>query len=56
MGIFGRKTMKAGPIRFTLSKSGLSESVGGRRGRVRITPKGKLRKSINFGHGFRWTK
>lgn len=56
MSIFGRKTFKAGPIRFTLSRSGLSESIGTRRARVNINGKGRVRRSINFGRGLRWTK
>jgi len=56
MSIFGRKTFRAGPVRFTLSKSGLSESIGTRRARINLNGKGRVRKSINFGHGFRWTK
>ena len=38
MSIFGRKTFRAGPLRFTISKSGLSESIGTKRVRVRRTP------------------
>lgn len=56
MSIFGRKTFKAGPIWFTLSRSGLSESIGTRRARVNINGKGRVRRSINFGRGLRWTK
>lgn len=56
MSIFGRKTCRQGPFRFTLSKSGLSESIGTRRARINLNGKGQVRRSINFGHGFRWTK
>jgi len=27
-----------------------------RRARINLNAKGRARKSINFGHGFRWTK
>jgi len=54
--MFGRKTLKAGPLRVTISKSGVSSSVGGRRGRLGINSKGRKRTTINFGKGFRWTK
>ena len=56
MGLFGRKTFKAGPFRFTLSQSGLSESVGGKRIRIGTNSRGRKRVSVNLGNGFRWTK
>ncbi len=56
MSIFGRKTLKAGPLRATISKSGVSGSVGGRRGRVGINSKGRKRATLKLGKGFRWTK
>jgi hypothetical protein len=48
--------VKFGPLRLTASKSGLSTSIGGRRGRIGISSKGRRRASINFGKGFRWMK
>jgi hypothetical protein len=54
--MFGRKTFRAGPFRLTASKSGLTGSVGGKRGRVSRSTSGRTRRSVNFGHGFRWTK
>jgi hypothetical protein len=56
MPLGGRKTIKAGPLRFTISRSGLSESLGNRRVRIRVNSHGRHRASVNFGHGFRWTK
>ena len=56
MSFFGRKTFREGPLRFTLSKSGLSESIGTRRARINLSGKGRVRKYVNFGHGFRWMK
>ena len=56
VGLFGRKTFRIGPVRITASKSGLSESIGGRRGRIGINSRGRRRASINFGKGFRWTR
>lgn len=54
--MFGRKTIRMGPVRVTISKSGTSESVGGRRGRIGVNSKGRVRRSMNFGRGFRWSK
>lgn len=56
MSIFGRKTFRAGPFRATLSQSGLSSSVGGKRARVRTSTKGRKGASVNLGEGFRWTR
>ena len=56
MGMWGRKTIKAGPVRFTISRSGVSESIGTRRVRVRVNSHGRRHASVNFGHGFRWTR
>jgi hypothetical protein len=56
VSIFGRKTIKAGPVRFTISRRGLSESIGTRHVRVRVSPGGRRHTTVNFGHGFRWTK
>ncbi len=56
VSIFGRKAIKAGPIRFTLSKSGITQSMGTRRPRVSLNGKGRVRRSVNLGHGIRWTK
>jgi hypothetical protein len=56
MSMWGRKTIKAGPVRFTISRHGLSESIGTKRVRVRLSPGGRRRASVNFGHGFRWTR
>lgn len=56
MGLFGRKTFKLGPVRITASKSGLSESIGGRRARIGINSRGRRRASVNLGKGFRWTR
>ena len=56
VGLFGRKTFRIGPVRITASKSGLSESIGGRRGRIGINSRGRRRASFNFGKGFRWTR
>jgi hypothetical protein len=56
MGWFGRKTVKAGPFRFTLSRSGVSSSLGSRRGRVRLGSNGRRSASVNLGKGFRWTR
>ena len=55
MSIFGRWSRKSGPFRFTLSRSGLSSSVGGKRARFRIGGSGKGA-SFNFGKGVRWSK
>ena len=56
MSLFGRKTIKAGPFRATISKSGVSGSVGGRSGRVGINSKGRKRASIKLGKVFRLMK
>ena len=56
MGLFGRKTWKAGPFRVTASRSGFSTSAGGRRGRVRVNSNGRRTASANLGHGLRWTR
>jgi hypothetical protein len=56
MGMFGRKSIKMGPVRFTASKSGTSASIGGKRGRVRVNSNGRRTVSANLGHGLRWTR
>jgi len=56
VGILGRKTIKAGPFRFTVSRHGLSESLGTRRVRVNLNTHGRRRESVNLGHGLRWTR
>lgn len=48
MGIRARKTFKAGPVRMTVSKSGVSTSVGVKGVRVGKMANGKTRD-----HGFR---
>jgi len=56
VGILGRKTVKAGPFRFTISRSGLTESLGTRRVRVNLNSHGRRRESVNLGDGLRWTR
>jgi hypothetical protein len=42
MGLFIRKAVRLGPVRFNLSKSGVGASVGLRGLRVGETPKGRF--------------
>ena len=56
MSMFGRKTFRAGPLRFTMSRSGISTSVGTKHVRARTSSNGRHGASVNLGHGFRWTK
>ncbi len=52
-----RKTIKAGPFRFTASKSGLSTSLGGRAGRVNVNSKGRRTSTVRVpGTGLSWRK
>ena len=53
MGLFFRKTVKAGPFRLTASKRGLGTSVGV--GRVRVGRSGRRsRVSVRLPGGFTW--
>jgi hypothetical protein len=55
MGLFGRKTVKVGPFRMTVSRSGVSTSAGVKGARVRANSNG--RKSVSVGRkGFRFTR
>ena len=56
MSMFGRKTYRAGPLRLTLSRSGVSTSIGGRRVRARVGSNGRRATSVNLAKGLRWTK
>lgn len=51
------KTLKAGPVNFTVSRSGLSASVGGKRARIGSRPgsRGK-RASVKMPGGWRLRK
>lgn len=53
---YARKTVSFGPFNWTVSRSGVSTSVGGRRGRVNVNSRGRVRRSVNFGKGFRWMR
>ena len=53
MGLFFRKSVKAGPFRLTASKRGLGTSVGV--GRVRVGRSGRRsRLSVRLPGGFTW--
>jgi hypothetical protein len=55
MGLFFRKSFKAGPFRLTASKRGLGTSVGV--GRVRVGRTGKRsRMSVRLPGGFSWRR
>lgn len=57
MGLRFRKSMNLGPVRFTLSKSGLSTSVGVKGFRVTKTAKGKTRMTASIpGTGISYVK
>ena len=53
-----RKTVHlfGGLVHVTFSASGVSESIGCDRCRFNVNSKGRARPSVNFGHGFRWTR
>ena len=57
MGLRFRKSFKAGPLRFTMSKSGISSSVGVKGFRVTRTAKGKTRTTASIpGTGISYVK
>lgn len=57
MGFRFRKSFKAGPVRFTMSKSGISSSVGVKGFRVTRTAKGKTRTTASIpGTGISYVK
>jgi hypothetical protein len=47
MGVRFRKSMKAGPLRFTFSKSGVSTSFGGKGARITKTASGRTRTTLS---------
>lgn len=56
MGLNFRRSKKFGAARFTLSKSGISASVGGKFFRVGVNSKGKVRRTISIpGTGISYT-
>ena len=48
MGLRYRKTFKAGPLRITTSKSGISTSIGGKGARITKTASGKTRTTLSI--------
>lgn len=48
MGLRYRKTFKAGPLRITASKSGVSTSIGGKGARITKTASGKTRTTLSI--------
>jgi hypothetical protein len=48
MGLRYRKTIKAGPLRVTASKSGISTSIGGKGARITKTANGKTRTTLSI--------
>ncbi len=55
MGLFFRKSVGLGPVRFTVSKRGLGASVG--MGRVRFgTSGGRRRASVRLPGGLTWRR
>lgn len=56
MGFYFRKSVRAGPFRINLSRSGIGYSVGGRGFRTGVTPRGRRYTSIGIpgtGMGYR---
>lgn len=49
MGYRFRKSFKIGPVRTTISKSGVSYSVGTKHSRITKTAKGDIRRSVHYG-------
>lgn len=47
MGLRFRKTIKAGPLRFTVSKSGVSTSFGGKGARITKLANGRTRTTLS---------
>lgn len=57
MGFKFRKSIKMGPVRVNLSKSGVSTSVGGKGARVSLSSKGKARATVGIpGTGISYSK
>lgn len=57
MGMRYRKSIKAGPFRINLSKSGMGWSVGGKGYRYTKTAKGRTRITTSIpGTGISWVK
>lgn len=57
MGFKFRKSIKMGPVRVNLSKSGVSTSVGVKGARVSLSPKGKARATVGIpGTGISYSK
>lgn len=57
MGFTYRKSKKVGPFRFTVSKSGISTSVGGKGYRVTRKTNGRIQTTTSIpGTGIRYTK
>ena len=48
MGFKFRKSKKFGPARFTLSKRGLSSSIGGKGFRIGVNSRGKVRTTVSI--------
>lgn len=49
MGLYVRKSVKIGPVRLNVSKSGVGASVGVKGARVSVNPKGKV--DLHAGRG-----
>ena len=56
MGFYFRKSIRAGPFRINMSRSGVGYSVGGRGFRTGVTPRGRRYTSVGIpgtGVGYR---
>ncbi|GII78228.1 hypothetical protein Sru01_32100 [Sphaerisporangium rufum] len=56
MGWSYRKSVKMGPFRLNLSRSGVGHSYGGRGFRVTKTADGRRTLTVNLPGGFHWKK
>lgn len=56
MGFNFRKSIKIGPARVNLSKSGVGFSIGTKNARVSRSAKGKTKASVSLGGGVTYSK